>query len=91
MSNSNTNSDIQKKRLLKALEKNLGIVTKSCKEVDIARSTYYEYYNNDEVFKKAVDELSNVALDFVESALHNQIKEGVPSSTMFYLKTKGKN
>jgi len=90
MSNKTTNSNIQKKRLLKALEKNLGIVTKSCQEVDIARSTYYEYYNTDEVFAKAVDELQNVALDFAESALHKQIKEGTPSSTMFYLKTKGK-
>lgn len=85
-----TKTDILKENLLKALEKSLGVVTTACKEVDCSRETFYKYCREDEVFKKAVDELENVALDFAESALHKQIKEGTPSSTMFYLKTKGK-
>lgn len=44
----------------------------------------------DKDYKKAVDELSNVALDFAESQLHQQIKGGNPTAIIFYLKTKGK-
>ena len=39
-----TKSDILKKEIIKALEKSLGIVTTACKNVGIARSTYYEWY-----------------------------------------------
>ena len=79
-----------KKALLEALESSLGVVTTACKKVGVARVTYYDYYNKDEAFKASVDDLSNVALDFAESMLHKQIKDGIPSSTIFYLKTKGK-
>ena len=47
-------------------------------------------YNKDSKFKSAVDELQNVALDFVESKLFNQIHNDNPTATIFYLKTKGK-
>ena len=80
-----------KKKLLEALEKSLGIVTTACKIAGVHRSTYYEYYNTDEEFKKECDDMSNIVLDFAESQLHKQIKDGNPSSTIFYLKTKGKN
>ena len=79
-----------KKALLEALEQSLGIVTSACKKVGISRVTYYEYYKTDEAFKQSVDSLADVALDFAESQLHKQIKDGIPSSTIFYLKTKGK-
>lgn len=90
MSKHTDNTDNNKKNLLKALSKSLGVVTPACKQCDIHRSTFYDYYNDDPVFKLAVDDMQNVALDFAETSLHSQIKEGVPSSTMFYLKTKGK-
>lgn len=79
-----------KKKILEALEKSLGIVTTACKIAGVHRSTYYEYYNTDEEFKKECDDMSNIVLDFAESQLHKQIKDGNPSSTIFYLKTKGK-
>ena len=89
---SRTNKTQQnKKALLEALEKSLGVVTTACKLVGLNRSTYYEYYNNDPEFKQAADNVENVVLDFVESQLHKQIKDGNTSSTIFYLKTKGKN
>ena len=34
--------------------------------------------------------MENITLDFAESQLHNQIKSGNTSATIFYLKTKGK-
>jgi|TARA_R110000803_G_scaffold76297_1_gene140866 hypothetical protein len=85
-----TKTDILKKNLLAALEKSLGIVTTACKIVDCNRSTFYKYYNNDQDFKNAVDELENLTLDFVESKLHKQIKDDNTTATIFYLKTKGK-
>jgi hypothetical protein len=44
----------------------------------------------DAEYKAAVDGLSDVALDFAESQLHKQIKEGNSTATIFFLKTKGK-
>ena len=85
-----TKTNILKNNLINALEKHLGVVTSACKEVKCNRSTFYKYYNNDSKFRDKVDELQNVALDFVESKLFNQIKNENPTSTIFYLKTKGK-
>ena len=85
-----TRPDILKKQLVEALEVSLGVVTQACKKVKVARSTFYDWYNADPVFAKNVDSIGDVALDFAETQLHKQIKDGVPSSTMFYLKTKGK-
>ena len=79
-----------KKKLLIALEKHLGVVSSACNEAGISRTTYYDYYKKDSKFKNAVDELQNVALDLVESKLFNQIHNDNPSATIFYLKTKGK-
>jgi hypothetical protein len=66
----------QKKDLLKALEKCKCIVTDACKLVGVSRTTYYDYYKNDEDFKNAADDLANVALDFAESKLFEKM-EGV--------------
>ena len=85
-----TNSDINKNRMIEALEKSLGIVTTACKNVGISRQTHYRWTEEDEEYKIAVDSISDIALDFAESQLHKQIQEGNSTSTIFYLKTKGK-
>lgn len=76
--------------MLEALEKSLGVVTTACRMVDISRKTHYEWCRIDDVYKEAVDDIADIALDFAESQLHKQIKDGEVSSTIFYLKTKGK-
>ena len=85
-----TNTDITKKAMLEALEKSLGIVTSACKSVDISRETHYRWLREDADYKAAVESLSDVALDFAESQLHKQIKDGNSTATIFFLKTKGK-
>ncbi len=85
-----TKTDINKKAMLAALEKSLGIVTTACREVGIVRNTHYEYMKSDKDYRKAVKELENVALDFVESQLHKQIQKGNPLSTIFYLKCRAR-
>lgn len=76
--------------MIQALEKSLGIVTTACKSVGIDRGTHYDWYRDDPDYRAKVDELDNIALDFAESQLHKQMKDGVPSSTIFFLKTKGR-
>jgi hypothetical protein len=82
--------DILKRTMIEALEKSLGVVTSACKIADVARSTHYQWLIDDQEYKMAVDSVQDIALDFAESQLHKQIKEGEVSSTIFYLKTKGK-
>ena len=90
MENNRTKSDILKKELLAALEKSLGIVTTACKACQVARSTFYDWYNNDLEFKASVDDVGEVSLDFAESKLLEQISANNSTATIFYLKTKGK-
>jgi len=95
--------DNNKKEILQSLERHNGIVTSACGSIGLARSTYYQWLQADPEFKAAVDEIQEVAIDFVESKLMEKIKgvevqseKGVydlpPSDTaiIFYLKTKGK-
>jgi hypothetical protein len=79
-----------KKAMLDALEKSLGVVTSAAKAVGVGRTTHYLWLQEDKEYKAAVDELSDVAIDFAESQLHKQIKEGNSTATIFFLKTKGK-
>ena len=79
-----------KRAMIEALEKSLGIVTVAARIAGIDRTTHYIWMKEDEEYKKAVDSVDDIALDFAESELHNQIKNGETSSTIFYLKTKGK-
>ena len=80
-----------KKKMIEALEKSLGVVTTAAKNVGIDRTTHYRWMEEDEEYKEKANDLSEVAIDFVESQLHKQIKEGSTSGAIFYLKTKGKN
>lgn len=81
---------IKKESMLQALEKSLGVVTVACKQADVPRSTYYKWLKEDEEFAKAVKDIENIALDFGESQLHSQMRDGSTSATIFFLKTKGK-
>lgn len=81
----------RKKAMIEALRKTLGIVTPACDIVGINRITYYRWMEKDEKFREQVRDIDNIALDFAESQLHKQIKNGEVSSTIFFLKTKGKS
>ena len=93
MAKKDTNSNkIQhtKKAIIDALEKSLGVVTTACKIVGIDRTTFYRYVKDDPDFAKEVQDIEDIAIDFVESQLFKQIKEGNTTATIFYLKTKAK-
>lgn len=80
-----------KKDLILALDKSLGVVTTACKSAGLDRTTFYRYCNEDAEFAKAVKDIEDVALDFVETKLHKQIDKGDTTACIFYLKTKGKH
>jgi hypothetical protein len=79
-----------KKAMIEALEKSLGVVTTACKSVGIGRTTHYMWLDEDPEYRRDVESISDIAVDFAESSLHKQIKDGNPTSTIFFLKTKGK-
>lgn len=80
-----------KKILIKALRKTLGIVTPACEMCDLSRQTFYKYYNEDEDFKAKVDSMADIAVDFAETKLTELIEDKNPTAVIFYLKTKGKD
>ena len=79
-----------KKAMLEALEKSLGVVTTACKQTKIGRTTHYRWLSEDKEYRKAVNDLKTVALDFAESKLHSSIADGNVTAIIFYLKTQGK-
>ena len=90
MKENQNRTEQHKKAILEELEQSLGVVTTACKKVGIGRTTFYQWLKDDEEFAKQVDDISNITLDFAESQLHKQIKDGNTTATIFYLKTKGK-
>ena len=83
-------TNIKKKAMLKALEDALGVVTMACRTVGIDRTTHYDWLKDDEAYRMAVADLKEVALDFAESKLHQSIRNGSDTATIFFLKTQGK-
>ena len=80
---------IKKKILIESLENSLGIISTACSKANISRSSFYKWYNEDEEFRKKVDEIDNVKLDFVESQLFKNIQNLKEKSIIFYLQHKG--
>jgi hypothetical protein len=82
--------DINKRAMIAALEKSLGVVTTASKAADVSRSAHYQWMQEDEEYREAVESVADIALDYAESQLHKRMKEGSDAAVIFYLKTKGK-
>ena len=85
-----TKKDMRKKLMIQAMKNSLGNVTAACQEIGIGRDTYYQWYNQDENFRKALEEVSENCLDFYEGKLHELVDSLNPTSVIFALKCKGK-
>ena len=79
----------KKENFLKALKANSGNIAESCRSINISRQTYYRW-KQDKTFAEACMNVEEGLLDFAESQLHKQIRDGNVTATIFYLKTKGK-
>lgn len=82
--------NLKKATFLDAMRANLGNITKSCERAKIDRKTYYNWLESDPDFSDDVDAVAESNIDLAEDSLMQQIKDGNPTSTIFYLKTKGK-
>lgn len=81
---------VQKKLMIEALTKTLGIVSAACKNSGISRDKHYYWMNRDPKYKAAVEDIAEISVDFAETKLLESIKNGSDTATIFYLKTKGK-
>ena len=69
--------------LLKALQKSLGIVTEACEKAELSRTQHYKWYKEDEEYRKAVQEIDGMFIDFAETHLKEQIEKGSTPATIF--------
>jgi len=88
---STTNSDIQKKAMIKAMEKSLGIVKTACESVGIARSTHYLWLEQDDKYRDEMKDVLELKRDFVESKLLKLVDQGDTAATIFASKALLKN
>jgi hypothetical protein len=86
-----TKTDTKKNVMIQSLESSLGVVSVACQKAELSRETHYKWYREDQDYKQRVDNVKNICLDFAESKLFEQIQDNNTTSTIFYLKTQGKN
>jgi len=79
-----------KTKLLKVLQKNQGLVSTACDEVGVSVEFYYYHYNKDLEFKAQVDIINEKVIDFAESKLYEKIAEGSENSIHFILRYRGR-
>ena len=80
----------ERKAMIDALIKHKGNVTRAAEEIDMNRENHYYWCHNDPEYKKAVDRVQDVALDFAEGKLFDGMDEMNMTAVIFYLKTRGK-
>lgn len=77
-----------KKRFLQVYTKTLNITT-ACEAINIARKTFYNWKDSDQVFAEAFESTEEAMLDDLEAHAKNRAKES-DTVLIFLLKTKGK-
>jgi AcrR family transcriptional regulator len=65
-------------------------VAEACRAMGISRRTFYDWYNDDENFKAAVEEAREAIIDWAEGKLRTRINKGSDAAVIFFLKTQGK-
>ena len=81
-------TQINKDRILKALESSLGVITTALIACDLSRTNFYKWLKEDEEFAKAVSEVQNIENDFIKSKYYECVKDKVPSVVIHAAKTR---
>ena len=81
-------TQINKERILKALESSLGVVTTALKACNLSRTNYYKWLKEDEGFAEKVKEIENIQKDFIKSKYYECVKDKVPSVVIHAAKTR---
>ncbi len=79
-----------KEKFIDELKKSGGIIFVACGNAGISRATYYRWLKSDKEFAEQCEEVIEAQIDHVESKLMALINAGDNTSTIFYLKTRGK-
>jgi hypothetical protein len=81
-------TQINKDRILKALESSLGVVTTALKVTDLSRTNFYKWLKEDEEFAAKVEEIESIQQDFIKSKYYECVKDKVPSVVIHAAKTR---
>lgn len=82
-------SQQNKKLALEGMVRFRCIIYKACQYAGINRTTFYDYYRDDQDFKAAIDELSEAQIDEMEDSLSKKTKVDTVAN-IFWLKCKGR-
>ena len=84
--------NIEKRNFLDLYPKTMCNISKTCKQIGIGRSSYYNWIDDDHEFEREVKNAKEGLIDNLESEIYNQIfnKHNV-IATIFALKCMGKN
>lgn len=82
---------VDSQKLAKAYIKHKGNISKSCRELNISRQTFYRLKNDNEELEQALNEGYEAILHKAEETLQDYIAKGNLTALIFFLKTKGKN
>ena len=66
-------------------------VSIACNQLHISRRTYYDWRDSNPKFKEESDAVRESLIDYAESKLHTNIKDGKEASIFFFLKTQAKS
>lgn len=80
-----------KQKFPSILEKNMGMISKACKQAHIDYNTYRKWAADDKEFAQDCKDAYEVVGDFVESKLYETINEKNPQTIMFYCRTRLKD
>ena len=81
-------TQINKDRMLKALESSLGVVTTALKVTDLSRTNFYKWLKEDKEFASQVEEIESIQQDFIKSKYYECVKDKVPSVVIHAAKTR---
>jgi len=81
-------TQINKERILKALESSLGVITTALKATDLSRTNFYKWLKEDEEFAAKVEEIESIQQDFIKSKYYECVKDKVPSVVIHAAKTR---
>lgn len=86
-------SRIKKNIAIEVCKKSLGNISDICEKAEISRKTFYKWRKEDKKFAQAIDELEipESILDFAESALYKNVREGNQRAIEYLLNNKGKS
>lgn len=85
--------DDKKRALPQILKDNGGHITRACKQADVARSTFYEWYHSDPEFRAIIDdpefkrECRRMQAEYYSSMLMSHAKENNTAAIYFFNKS----